>query len=82
MLAISVGTDMMPAISLAYERGELDIMKRMPRSAKRDHIVTMKIITQSYLLIGFIEAAAGMFTYFYVMNDYGFKVETLFYLNN
>ena len=42
MLAISVGTDMMPAISLAYERGELDIMKRTPRSPTRDHIVTLK----------------------------------------
>ncbi len=80
MLAISVGTDMMPAISLAYEPGEQDIMKRAPRSPKRDHMVTLKTMAQSYLLIGLIEAAAGMFTYFYVMNDYGYKIETLFYL--
>ena len=31
MLAICIGTDMWPCISLAYETGELDIMERMPR---------------------------------------------------
>jgi sodium/potassium-transporting ATPase subunit alpha len=82
MLAISIGTDMWPAISLAYERSELDIMKRMPRSPKRDHLVTLKTITQAYLEIGLIEAMAGFFAYFTAMNDYGYKIDTLLYLNN
>lgn len=82
MLGISVGTDMWPAISLAYEKGELDIMKRMPRSPKRDHLVTMKTMTQSYLEAGLLECMAGFYAYFYVMNDYGVKIETLLYLNN
>jgi sodium/potassium-transporting ATPase subunit alpha len=49
MLIICLGTDMWPAISLAYENGELDLMDRMPRSAKRDHLVTGRLICFSYL---------------------------------
>ena len=43
MLCICIGTDMWPCISLAYENGELDIMERMPRNSKRDHLVTAKL---------------------------------------
>ena len=39
MLLFSVVTDMLPAISLAYEEAEPDIMTRKPRS-KNDHLVT------------------------------------------
>ena len=49
MLAICIGTDMLPAISLAYENAELDIMQRPPRNAKRDHLVTAKLMSFSYL---------------------------------
>ncbi len=52
MLGICVVTDMLPAISLAYENAELDIMRRPPRNAKRDHLVTAKMISYSYLQIG------------------------------
>lgn len=54
MLFISVGTDMAPAIALAYERAELDIMLKPPRNSKRDHLVTAKIMSFSYLQIGSI----------------------------
>lgn len=48
MLAISVGTDLWPAISLAYEHQELDIMDRPPRNLKRDNLVTKKMLGFSY----------------------------------
>lgn len=51
MLVICVGTDIAPEISLAYEEGELDIMDRMPRSNKRDHLVTKKLIAFTYMQI-------------------------------
>jgi sodium/potassium-transporting ATPase subunit alpha len=44
ILFIDLGTDMAPAISFAYENAELDIMQRYPRNAKRDHLVTTKLI--------------------------------------
>jgi len=78
ILCIDLGTDMIPAISFAYENPELDIMERYPRVAKRDHLVNSKLISFAYLQIGMVQAAAGFFTYFYVMNDYGFTPGVLF----
>lgn len=82
MIVICIGTDMAPAISLAYEEGELDIMERMPRDAERDHLVTKKLIAFAYMQIGVIETMCGMFTYFYVMNDYGIPFLTTMFLNS
>jgi len=78
ILCIDLGTDMVPAISFAYENPELDIMERFPRNSKRDHLVNAKLISFAYLQIGMVQAAAGFFTYFYVMNDYGFTPSVLF----
>uniref|UniRef100_A0A7S1TAN1 Cation-transporting P-type ATPase N-terminal domain-containing protein n=1 Tax=Compsopogon caeruleus TaxID=31354 RepID=A0A7S1TAN1_9RHOD len=71
ILLIDLGTDMLPAISLAYERAESDIMLRPPRDAKRDHLVNERLISFSYFQIGVFQAVAGFFTYFVVFNDYG-----------
>ena len=78
ILCIDLGTDMYPAISFAYENVELDIMDRFPRNSKRDHLVNAKLISFAYLQIGIVQAAAGFFTYFYIMNDYGFTPGALF----
>jgi sodium/potassium-transporting ATPase subunit alpha len=81
MVAICVGTDLAPAIALAYENAEQDIMKRPPRLPKLDHLVTLKLLGYSYLLVGFIQTCAGLLTYFMVMNDFGIKIFTTFFLN-
>ncbi len=82
ILCIDLGTDMVPAISFAYENPELDIMERAPRNSKRDHLVNTKLISFSYLQIGMIQASAGFFTYFYILSDYGLKPGTLLFLSN
>lgn len=48
MLVICVGTDILPALSLAYEEAELDIMTRRPRK-RTEHLVSLKLITHAYL---------------------------------
>merc|ERR1711907_558873 len=80
ILCIDLGTDMIPAISFAYENPELDIMDRVPRNAKRDHLVNSKLICFAYLQIGVIQASAGIYTYFVILNDYGIRPNTLFNL--
>jgi len=82
ILCIDLGTDMIPAISFAYENPELDIMDRVPRSAKRDHLVNSKLICFAYLQIGVIQASAGVYTYFIILNDYGIRPNTLISLAN
>lgn len=48
ILCIDLGTDMVPAISLAYEQAENDIMKRMPRDPLHDKLVNERYL--SFLL--------------------------------
>ena len=78
ILCIDLGTDMIPAISFAYENPELDIMERFPRSSKRDHLVSAKLFSFSYLQIGVLQAFAAFWLYFLIMNDYGVRPATLF----
>ena len=78
ILCIDLGTDMVPAISLAYEQAESDIMKRQPRDPKKDKLVNERLISVSYGQIGMIQAAAGFFAYFVIMSECGFKPNYLF----
>uniref|UniRef100_A0A8C5L2J1 Sodium/potassium-transporting ATPase subunit alpha n=1 Tax=Jaculus jaculus TaxID=51337 RepID=A0A8C5L2J1_JACJA len=73
ILCIDLGTDMVPAISLAYESAETDIMKRLPRNPKTDNLVNHRLIGMAYGQIGMIQALAGFFTYFVIMAENGFK---------
>jgi len=72
ILCIDLGTDLWPAISLAYEEAESDIMKRRPRDSKRDKLVNERLISVAYGQIGMIQASAGFFAYVLIMADNGF----------
>ncbi|CAD5227303.1 unnamed protein product [Bursaphelenchus xylophilus] len=78
ILCIDLGTDMVPAISLAYEEAESDIMKRSPRDPQHDKLVNERLISLAYGQIGMIQALAGFFTYFWIMADNGFKPDRLY----
>jgi len=80
ILCIDLGTDMVPAISFAYENPELDIMDRQPRNSKRDHLVNTKLISFAYFQIGVIQASAGIYTYFLILNDFGIRPSTVWWL--
>ncbi|MEQ2196878.1 Sodium/potassium-transporting ATPase subunit alpha-1 [Xenoophorus captivus] len=72
ILCIDLGTDMVPAISLAYEAAESDIMKRQPRNPKTDKLVNERLISIAYGQIGMMQATAGFFTYFVILAENGF----------
>ncbi|MGH0130402.1 UNVERIFIED_CONTAM: hypothetical protein FKN15_018299, partial [Acipenser sinensis] len=72
ILCIDLGTDMIPAISLAYEGAESDIMKRQPRNSKTDKLVNERLISMAYGQIGMFQALGGFFTYFVVLAENGF----------
>ena len=59
ILCIDLGTDMVPAISMAYEYAESDIMKRPPRNPFTDKLVNERLISMAYGQIGMIQASAG-----------------------
>ena len=72
ILMIDLGTDMVPAISLAFESPEEDIMKRPPRDPTQDRLVNGRTIYLAYCIIGVMPAAAGFFVYFVIMAEHGF----------
>nr|CAA32638.1 unnamed protein product [Drosophila melanogaster] len=78
ILCIDLGTDMVPAISLAYDHAEADIMKRPPRDPFNDKLVNSRLISMAYGQIGMIQAAAGFFVYFVIMAENGFLPKKLF----
>ena len=78
ILCIDLGTDMVPAISMAYEGPESDIMKRQPRNPFTDKLVNERLISMAYGQIGMIQASAGFFVYFVIMAENGFRPSILF----
>uniref|UniRef100_UPI00398F8DA8 sodium/potassium-transporting ATPase subunit alpha-3 isoform X2 n=1 Tax=Pristiophorus japonicus TaxID=55135 RepID=UPI00398F8DA8 len=77
ILCIDLGTDMVPAISLAYEAAESDIMKRQPRNPRMDKLVNERLISIAYGQIGMIQALGGFFAYFVILAENGFLPKNL-----
>ncbi|KAK6633135.1 hypothetical protein RUM43_012879 [Polyplax serrata] len=77
ILIVDIGTDMVPAIALAYEKAESDIMRRKPRNPFLDKLVNRRLIWMSYGQIGIIQVVAAFTAYFVVMAQYGFLPLTL-----
>ncbi len=80
ILCVDLGTDVVPAVSFAYEEPELDIMQRMPRNARYDSLVTSKVIGHAYLTNGFLQSFAAFFTWCQILNDYGIRPTSALFL--
>lgn len=79
ILVINVGTDLLPAMSLAYEDSEEDIMSIPPRKPT-DHLVNKVLIYMAYFQVGLIQFFAGMYAYFVVFAQDGFYPSSLFFI--
>jgi sodium/potassium-transporting ATPase subunit alpha len=77
ILCIDLGTDIFPAISMAYEKPEWDLMKRPPRDVKKDRLLNVKLLSYSMLQLGIIQSFGGFYAYFFVMNEYGLPPSVL-----
>ena len=65
VLAIDLGTDMMPAIGLGAEPPEAGVMDRPPRSQK-EHVLNGWLLARALLWYGLIESVASMTAYFFL----------------
>jgi len=72
ILCIDLGTDLLPAVSLAFEEPETDLMKHAPRNPAKDPLLSEQLLFLAYGQIGLIQTAAGFFTYFVIMAESGF----------
>jgi len=70
ILAVDLGTDMLPALALGAEKPTPGLMKQPPRKLK-ERLLDLPLIIRSYLFLGPIEAAACMFGFFYVLYNGG-----------
>jgi sodium/potassium-transporting ATPase subunit alpha len=70
ILAIDLGTDMIPAIALGTEPPEVDVMERPPRPRK-ERMLNAPALLRSYGFIGPLEALAGILGYWAVLRAGG-----------
>jgi sodium/potassium-transporting ATPase subunit alpha len=81
ILAVDLGTDMLPALALGVEKPSPAIMKTPPRSTK-ERLLNLPLLSRAYLFLGPIEAAAGLFGFFYVLNKGSWQWGQMLTTNN
>ena len=72
ILAVDLGTDMLPALGLGAEKPAPDAMRQPPRR-REERLVDWPLIARAYLWLGVLEAAAAMAAFFFVMNRGGWE---------
>ena len=70
ILAVDLGTDMLPALALGAEKPDPAVMQRPPR-ARDERLLSWGMLVRAYLFLGVLEAAAAMAVFFVVLNAAG-----------
>lgn len=70
ILAVDLGTDMLPALALAAEKPTPNIMKQPPRKLN-ERLLNLSLLGRAYLFLGPLEACACMFGFFLVLYSGG-----------
>ena len=73
ILAIDLGTDMLPALALGTEKPEPGVMERAPRSSK-ERLLNLKLMSRAYFFLGPIQTAACMFGFFFMYLSNGWRI--------
>jgi magnesium-transporting ATPase (P-type) len=76
ILAIDLGTDLLPALALGAEKPESGLLQQPPRKAS-DKLLDKKLLLRSYGFLGVIEAAVSMGLYLTVFALNGIGVQEL-----
>ena len=70
ILAVDLGTDMLPALALGAERPVPGVMQRPPRP-RSERLLSWRLLARAYLFLGGLEAAAAMAAFFFVLDRGG-----------
>ncbi|CAG7856400.1 sodium/potassium-transporting ATPase subunit alpha,E; H+/K+-exchanging ATPase [biofilm metagenome] len=70
ILAVDLGTDMLPALGLGAEKPQSDSMKQPPRP-QQERLLDWSLLSRAYLFLGMLEATAAMAAYFFVLYSGG-----------
>ncbi|KAL6750151.1 Na+/K+-ATPase alpha subunit [Haematococcus lacustris] len=74
ILSIDLVTEQGPAISLAYEPAEANVMLRPPRDVATERLIDGRLLRYSYLIAGVLQSAVCMIAFFSVFWWYGISV--------
>jgi magnesium-transporting ATPase (P-type) len=72
ILAVDLGTDMVPALALGAEPPAPGVMSRPPR-ALGQRLLSWQVLARAYLFLGLLEAAAAMAAFFFVLDAGGWR---------
>ncbi|MCK9389440.1 MAG: cation-translocating P-type ATPase C-terminal domain-containing protein, partial [Sulfuritalea sp.] len=76
ILAVDLGTDMLPALALGAEKPDPAVMNRPPR-ARDERLLSVGLLLRAYLFLGVLEAAAAMAVFFFVLDAAGWHYGTV-----
>jgi len=71
ILAVDLGTDIVPALALGAEPPEPGTMQQPPRNLN-EHVITPKLLLRAYLILGPIQSIATMAAFYYYYWTNGF----------
>ncbi|BCB26986.1 ATPase [Sulfurimicrobium lacus] len=72
ILAVDLGTDMLPALGLGTEKPHAGIMQKPPR-ARGERLLNRALLLRAYLFLGILEAAAALAAFFWVLHGGGWQ---------
>lgn len=72
ILAVDLGTDLLPALALGAESPEADVMSRPPRP-RSTRLLDRPTLLRAYAWLGSIEAALGLVAYFFAYGWSGWR---------
>ncbi|MCC6531824.1 MAG: cation-transporting P-type ATPase [Burkholderiales bacterium] len=72
ILAVDLGTDILPALALGAEKPDPETMRRPPRR-REEPLLTRAVLARAYLFLGPLEAAAAMVAFFFVLEAGGWR---------
>ena len=75
ILAVDLGTDMLPALALGAEKPDPGVMHRPPR-ARNERLLSWGLLARAYLFLGVLEAAGAMAVFFFVLDAAGWRYGT------
>jgi potassium/sodium efflux P-type ATPase len=72
ILAIDLGTEILPALALGIEKPEPGIMELPPRPKKKG-VIDKIVLFRGYIFLGLLEAAAVLIVFYYVLHQGGWR---------
>jgi sodium/potassium-transporting ATPase subunit alpha len=72
ILAVDLGTDMLPALGLGAEKPDPSVMNHPPRS-RQERLLSWPVLARAYLFLGPLEALGALAAFFFVLHGGGWQ---------